>query len=97
MLPPDVLVQPIAAVSVGMVGGEARLDLCYAEDSQADVDLNVVANAEGEFVELQGTAEGDLFDRTMLNELLDLADLGIEQLLDLQSGALDTTSPATDP
>ncbi len=97
VLPPDVLVQPVAAVSVGLVGGEPRLDLCYAEDSQADVDLNVVANAEGEYVELQGTAEGHLFDRTMLNELLDLAGLGIEQLLDLQGGALDRTSRATGP
>jgi ribonuclease PH len=85
---PDALLQPVAAVSVGMVGGEARLDLCYAEDSRADVDLNVVGDAEGRFIELQGTAEGQPFDRSALHGLLDLAAAGIEQLKDLQLAAL---------
>ena len=85
---PDVLLHPVAAVSVGIVGGEARLDLCYAEDSQADVDLNVVADVKGRFIELQGTAEGQPFDRSKLDELLDLAAAGIEQLKNLQLAAL---------
>jgi ribonuclease PH len=85
---PDVLLQPVAAVSVGIVGGEARLDLCYAEDSRADVDLNVVADVEGRFIELQGTAEGLPFDRSALDGLLDLAAAGVEQLKNLQLAAL---------
>ena len=85
---PDVLVQTVGAVGVGVVGGEPRLDLCYAEDSLADVDLNVVANADGAFVELQGSAEGRAFDRAILDRLLDLARDGIEQLMVLQRAAL---------
>jgi ribonuclease PH len=85
---PDALLHPVAAVSVGIVGGEARLDLCYAEDSIADVDLNVVADVEGRFIELQGTAEGQPFDRSALDGLLDLAAAGIEQLRNLQLTAL---------
>jgi ribonuclease PH len=89
VVPPGVLVQPVAAVSVGVVSGEPRLDLCYVEDSQADVDLNVVANAEGDFIELQGTAEGNPFDRATLDRLLDLAVDGIGQLVSLQLAALE--------
>jgi ribonuclease PH len=89
VVPVDVLLQPVAAVSVGVVGGEPRLDLCYVEDSQADVDLNVVANAAGEFIELQGTAEGRPFDRAALDSLLDLALDGIGQLTTLQRAALE--------
>lgn len=89
VVPPGVLVQPVAAVSVGVVGGEPRLDLCYAEDSQADVDLNVVANAKGDFIELQGTAEGKPFARSTLDGLLDLAVDGIGQLVTLQLAALE--------
>ena len=85
---PDALLQEVGAISVGIVGGEPRLDLCYAEDSLADVDLNVIANADGAFIELQGTAEGRAFDRATLDRLLDLARDGIEQLMVLQRAAL---------
>jgi ribonuclease PH len=71
-----------------VVSGEPRLDLCYVEDSQADVDLNVVANSKGDFIEVQGTAEGRPFDRAALDGLLDLAVNGIEQLVKLQHAAL---------
>jgi len=89
VVPPEVLGGPVAAVSVGVVGGEPRLDLCYAEDSRADVDLNVVANATGAFVEVQGTAEGRPFDRASLDKLLDLALSGVEQLVGLQQAAMN--------
>jgi ribonuclease PH len=89
VLPPDVLQNQVAAVSVGVVQGEPRLDLCYAEDAQADVDFNVVANADREFIEVQGTAEGDAFSRVVLEQLLDLAIFGIEQLMLAQKAALD--------
>ncbi len=89
VVPPDILLQPVAAVSVGVVGGESRLDLCYAEDSQADVDLNVVADAKGDFIEVQGTAEGRPFTRNTLDRLLDLAVDGIGQLVTSQHAALD--------
>lgn len=78
----------LAAVSVGVVNGEPRLDLCYSEDSQAEVDMNVVMTGEGRFVEIQGTAEGIPFDRTALNTLLDLAERGIRQLIALQKEIL---------
>jgi ribonuclease PH len=87
-LPPDVLKPPIAAVSVGIVGGEVRLDLCYAEDSDADVDLNVVMTAGGRLIEVQGTAEGEPFSRGALDLMLDLAAHGIEDLVRLQREAL---------
>ncbi len=88
-LPPDVLRHQVAAISVGMVDGEPRLDLCYVEDASADVDLNVVADDTGGFIEIQGTAEGRSFDRAALDSLLDLAVGGIERLMDLQKAALD--------
>jgi len=78
----------IAAVSVGIVGGEPVLDLDYAEDSQAETDMNVVMNNGGAFVEVQGTAEGHAFRRHELDALLDLATAGIAELLVLQSEAL---------
>lgn len=87
-VPPSVFTTPVAAVSVGMVNGEAMLDLCYEEDSHAEVDCNVVLNGAGEFIEVQGTAEGKPFPRTRLNELLDLAQLGITRLLAIQQQAL---------
>jgi ribonuclease PH len=87
-LPPDVLVTPVAAVSVGVVAGRPLLDLCYAEDAAADADLNVAMTGDGHFVEVQGTAEGGPFDRPMLDQLLDLAASGIEQLLQFQREAL---------
>ena len=72
-----------------MVGDEPLLDLCYAEDVHADIDMNVVLNLDGHFIEVQGTAERQPFDRTMLNRLLDLASGGIGELLRLQSRALE--------
>ncbi len=87
-VPPQVLVTAVAAVSVGIVGGEPRLDLCYAEDSQADVDCNVVMTAQGRFVEVQGTAEREPFERALLDRLLDLAEQGIRELWSAQQVAL---------
>jgi ribonuclease PH len=74
----------VAATSVGIVGGEAMLDLAYAEDSKADVDMNIVKTGSGEYIELQGTAEAVPFGREGLNRLLDLGDTGIRQLIALQ-------------
>ena len=82
------LLEEVAAVSVGIVGGEALLDLPYEEDSTAGVDFNVVMTAGGRFVELQGTAEGEAFDRGQLDGLLDLAAGGIEKLVAAQREAL---------
>jgi len=79
---------PVAAVSVGIFKGEAVLDLNYAEDSKAEVDFNVVMTGGGQFIEAQGTAEGDPFSRAQMNQLLDLAEAGIRQLFDLQDAAL---------
>jgi ribonuclease PH len=78
----------VAAVSVGIVGGVAVLDLDYAEDSQAETDMNVVMNNGGAFVEVQGTAEGHAFRRHELDALLNLAAHGIGELLALQAQAL---------
>jgi ribonuclease PH len=79
---------PVAAVSAGVVQHEPMLDLCYAEDSQAEVDCNVVMNARGQFVEIQGTAEGQPFERAMMEQLLNLADKGIKELLAAQKTVL---------
>jgi ribonuclease PH len=79
---------PVAAVSVGVVHGQPLLDLCYQEDSQAEVDFNVVMNARGHYVEVQGTAEGEPFERAMMAELLSLADRGIGELLEMQKRAI---------
>ena len=79
----------VAAVSVGIVGNEAVLDLDYAEDSTAETDLNVVMNDGGAFIELQGTAEGHAFRRDELDAMLNLAERGIRQLMEQQSAALD--------
>jgi len=87
-VPNNVLVTPVAAVSVGIVGGEPMLDLCYQEDSQADVDVNVVMTGRGEFVEIQGTAEGKPFSSETLYELLELSKIGITQLLAAQQEVL---------
>ncbi len=78
----------IAAVSVGVVSGEPRLDLEYAEDVVAEVDMNVVMSGEGRFVEVQGTGEHGLFDRAALDRLLDLAVAGVRQLDAAQASAL---------
>ncbi len=80
----------VAAVSVGLVDGEARLDLCYEEDAGAEVDCNIVMTGDGRLVEVQGTAEGAPFDRKQLDELLDLAASGIAELTEIQRAALAT-------
>src|SRR5215467_12699452 len=74
----------VAAISVGIVDGEPLLDLAYEDDSRAEVDMNVVKTGKGKFIEVQGTAEGQPFDRGALNMLLDLADHGIKQLVEKQ-------------
>lgn len=78
----------VAAVSVGIVDGEPRLDLDYPEDVRAGVDMNVVMTSEGEFVEVQGTGEHTTFDRRTLDRLLDLAAGGIRELLERQRAVL---------
>jgi ribonuclease PH len=85
---PRVLKTAVAAVSVGIVGGEPVLDLNYAEDSRAEVDFNVVMTREGNFVEVQGTGESATFSRAQMNQLLDLAKGGIEELLAIQEQVL---------
>jgi ribonuclease PH len=80
---------PVAAVSVGVVGGEIVLDLPYVEDSKADVDMNVVGDAEGKLIEIQGTAEHASFDRKQLDAMLDLALGGIRQLVAAQRAIAD--------
>jgi ribonuclease PH len=84
------LVGRVAAISVGLVDGEALLDLDYSEDSRADVDFNVVGTDAGTFVEVQGTAEGKPFDRAAMDGLIDLASSGLEQLFAAQAGILAT-------
>jgi ribonuclease PH len=84
------LVTSVAAVSVGIVNGEPRLDLCYEEDSAAETDMNVVCTGTGDFVEIQGTAEGEPFSRTLLNSLLDLGTAGCAELTRRQNVALQT-------
>jgi ribonuclease PH len=84
----DPLRQMVASVSVGIVGGEAVLDLDYREDSAADTDMNVIMTETGRFIEVQGTAEGDSFSRAELDGLLDLASEGISSLVELQKQAL---------
>jgi ribonuclease PH len=88
VVPDDVLIDSVAAVSVGIVDTEARLDLCYDEDAGADVDFNVVMTGSGDFVEVQGTAEGEPFTRGDLDALLDLAGAGIAELTTIQHDAL---------
>jgi len=83
----------VAAVSVGIVSGLPVLDLDYAEDSEAETDMNVVMNSGGAFIEVQGTAEGHAFRREELDALLDLAVAGIAGLCALQLEALDGRLP----
>jgi len=78
----------VAAISVGVYKGTPVLDLDYVEDSGCDTDMNVIMTDSGAFVEVQGTAEGDAFDRATMNRLLDLADRGIRELVSLQKQAL---------
>jgi ribonuclease PH len=77
-----------SAVSVGILDGQPRLDLCYEEDVIAETDMNVVCTGDGRFVEVQGTAEREPFDRKLLDQLLDLAVTGCAELSGLQQAAL---------
>jgi ribonuclease PH len=79
----------VAAISVGIVQGTPLLDLEYTEDSSCDVDMNVVMTGAGDFVEVQGTAEGVAFSRTQMDQLMALAEAGIGQLVKAQAAALD--------
>ncbi|MFN0085205.1 MAG: ribonuclease PH [Blastocatellia bacterium] len=78
----------IAAVSVGIVGERALLDLDYSEDSAAEVDMNIVRTGDGRFVEIQGTAETEAFTRAQMNEMLEAAEVGIEQLIAIQRATI---------
>jgi ribonuclease PH len=78
----------VAAVSVGVVEGEARLDLCYEEDSNAEVDMNIVMTGSGKFIEVQGTAETEPFGREQLQEMIGLAGAGINKIIAIQKEVL---------
>jgi ribonuclease PH len=80
--------QSVAAVSVGIINGTPMLDLCYEEDVTAETDMNIVCTGDGNFIEVQGTAEGKPFDRNLLNNLLDLGASGCAELAKLQKQAL---------
>lgn len=82
----------LAATSVGIVEGQSVLDLCYLEDAQAEVDMNIVATGAGKYVELQGTAESQPFDRAQLDEMLALGQAGCAQLIALQKQILGIES-----
>ncbi|MGD0685335.1 MAG: ribonuclease PH [Streptosporangiaceae bacterium] len=84
----DPLVASVSAISVGIIDGQPRLDLCYAEDSAAQTDMNVVCTGDGSFVEIQGTAEREPFGRDMLDRLLSLAVAGCAELTSLQAEVL---------
>jgi ribonuclease PH len=83
----------VAAVSVGVVDGTPVLDLPYQEDSRADVDMNVVVTASNRFVEVQGTAESEPFDQSMMNRMMELARQGVAQLIDAQREVLGLEKP----
>jgi len=87
-----VLTDSVAAVSVGIIDGVPMLDLPYTEDVRAETDMNVVVTGSGKFVEVQGTAEGEPFDRDELNELLDLALIGTKQLAELQHQVISSNA-----
>ena len=87
-IPADALLAPVAAISVGNIAGRPLLDLCYEEDHLAEVDLNVVMTAAGKFIEVQGTAEGEPFERAMLDAMLALAQKGIGEIIDIQRQVL---------
>lgn len=86
------IIDSLAAVSVGKVNGHAVLDLAYDEDSQAEVDMNVVMTGAGKYVEIQGTAEDIPFDRADLDNFLQLAEKGIRSLMDVQKSAVERTA-----
>ena len=88
MIATDPVLDHLAAVSVGIVDGKPLLDLCYAEDSTAEVDMNLVMTGKGKIVEVQGTAEGEPFSKSEFNELLSLGEKGIKALIKKQKEAL---------
>ncbi len=88
LLAGEPLTGSVSAISVGIVGGRPMLDLCYAEDAGAEVDMNIVCAGDGEFIEVQGTGEGATFSRAQLNQLLDLGQAGCAELARLQQQAL---------
>jgi len=90
IVPAEVHQTTIAAVSVGIVDGQSLLDLDYAEDSTADADVNIVMNGNGEFIEIQGTAERAPFSKAKLDHLLSLAQKGIQELFIIQQNSLKT-------
>ncbi len=90
----DVLLTSVAATSLGPVEGQLLLDLCYSEDSAASSDFNIVMTGYGDFIEVQGTAEGEPYGRQFLEEVLDLAESGIRQLLAIQAQVLTDTLEA---
>jgi ribonuclease PH len=83
----------VAATSIGVVHNNRLLDLCYDEDSNAGVDFNVVMTSRGEFVEVQGTAEGKPYDKETIDFLLSLAEKGIRELFQIQQAALEAAGP----
>lgn len=96
LLPGPVLADQVAAISVGHVEGEFALDLCYAEDSIARVDLNAVATSRGDIVEIQGTAEGRAVPRSDVDAMIDLALVGIRSVCEAQKALLQTAGVALD-
>lgn len=93
IIPANTLQRQVAAISVGVVDGQPALDLDYPEDAEADVDFNVVMTGEGEYVEVQGTAEGKPFPRPQLDTLIELATAGIQYLLEKQEEVLAVAVP----
>lgn len=83
------VIEPVAAISAGILKGECRLDLDYSEDSSADVDANLVMTASGKIIEFQSTAEGSAFSRSDLTELLNLGEKGINQIIKMQKSVLN--------
>lgn len=79
----------VAAISVGLIAGQAMLDLPYHEDSNAEVDMNIVMDGTGQLIEVQATGENSTFSRAQMNELLDLAESGIQELIELQNMTLE--------
>ena len=84
------IISEVAAVSVGILEGTSVLDLAYAEDSTADVDMNIVCTGSGKFIELQGTAEKEPFSRDQMDEMLILAEIGVNKLFEIQRNALSS-------
>jgi len=82
------IISEVAAVSVGIIDGTTILDLAYAEDSNADVDMNIVCTGAGKFIEIQGTAEREPFTREQMDEMLALAEIGVNKLFEIQRNAL---------